>query len=370
MAWGFATFTLSAALALCPDGAFAFETKKRPATSMIIGMRAGDTHLDSRGRKTPDEVDRRITIEVASLALRYHFIESFDEALRVENAQHLQALRARIRLDGKGRTSLHAGVFPGSRFGSGWNNTGWGTGDPGLRLYLKQFYLSARPAHGVEVEWGGLAVAYGESTEVTSYDYDGYVTGERLTLAKPQRLFFEETSVTLGYLGGGDEPGFFERLNRLSDVNYGQILASKELGRGVRISVDYTRHSGMDTFRQAAHLETPGWVLIDAIRFETYQRRGADPGYGFNLYGQKKLHPRLSLGAGYARIDRDFLNSDRFPMGVRLYQNLHFTINSELSVMAAFTRALGTGDGTSPRTRLDVALGVNLLKRLELSRGR
>ncbi len=337
---------------------------------MIIGMRAGDTHLDAKDRKTPEEVDRRITIEAASLALRYHFVESFDEALRVENAQHLQALRARVRLDGKGRTSLHAGVFPGSRFGSGWNNTGWGTGEPGLRLYLKQFYLSARPAHGLQVEWGGLGVAYGESTEVTSYDYDGYVTGERLTLGKPLRLFFEEVSVTLGYIGAGDEPGFFDRLHRLSDVNYVQFLVIKEVGERVRFSVDYTRHSGTDTLRQAAHLETPGWVLIDALRFESYQRSGADPGYGLNIYGQRKLHPRLSLGAGYARIGREFLNSDRFPMGMRLYQNLHFTINSELSVMAAFTRALGTEEGTSPRTRLDVALGVNLLKQLELRSGR
>ena len=363
--WAFAAFALLSALAPRPDGPIAGEAKNLPATPMIIGMRSGDTHLDSTGRKTRAAVDRRVEIEMASIALRYNLIESYHEAHRTENAQHLQAFRARVRLDAKARASLHAAVFPGSRFGSGWNNTGWGTGDLGLRLYLKQFYLSARPAGGVEVEWGGLAVAYGESTEITSYDYDGYLTGQRLGVSRPAVLFFDEVSVSLGYLGAGDDPGFFDRLHRLDDVNYGHFLVAKEVFGRARISVDYTRHAGVDTFRQAAHLETPAFVIVDAIRFENYQRRGPDPGYGFNLYGQKKLHPRASLGAGFARIDRTLLNSDRFPRGERVYQNLLFIINPELSVTVAFTRALGSGEAALPRTRLDVALGVNLRKRFE-----
>lgn len=358
----FHALILTAALATYPDDASG--SKKEPATNMIIGMRSGETHLDGRNRRAPGEVDRRLTFEVASLAVRYHLIETLDDAVHTENAQHLQALKARLRLEGRGRASLHAGVFPGSRFTSGWNNTGWGTGEPGLRLYLKQLYLEAQPARGVEMQWGGLAVAYGESTEVTSYDYDGYLTGERVRLSQPKRLFFDEISLSLGYLSGGDAPGFFDRLHRLGDVNYGHVLVLKSLGQRARISADYTRHSGMDTFRQAAHLETPGWVIVDALRFENYQRAGADAGYGFNVYGQKRLHPKLSVGAGYARIDRSFLNSDRFPAGESLYQNSHFTINSELSVMVAFTRALWTSEATSPRTRLDVALGVNLVPRL------
>lgn len=348
---------MGTALTACPD-----DTKKPPTTKMILGMRPGETHLDGHGTM---EADRRLTLEVASLAVRYHLIETGDDAVSTESAQHLQALKARFRLDGRGRLSVHAGVFPGSRFTSGWNNTGWGTGEPGVGLYLKQLYVKARPARGVEVQTGSIAVAYGESTEVTSYDYDGYFTGERVTLGRLKILWFEEVSATLGYLSEGDSPGVFDRLHRLGDWNYGQVLVLKELGHGARVSADYTRHSRTSTFRQAAHVETPGWILVDALRFENYERVGMDGGYGFNVYGQKRLHSRLSVGAGYARIGRSLLNSDRFPAGDSLYQNALFTINSELSVMAAFTRTRGAMDATSPRTRLDVALGVNLVPRLE-----
>jgi len=350
---------LALAAALGTDGNDTADSEKTPGTSMIIGMKSGETHLASE-RETKEG---RLTVEVATLAVRYHFTATGEDAVHTENAQHLQALKARLRLSETGRLNVHAGIFPGARFLSGWNNTGWGTGETGLGVYLKQLYLSAEPAHGVEVQWGGLAVDYGESTEVTSYDYDGYITGERATFRHSERLFFDEISLSLGYLSGSEPPGFFDRLERLNDVNYGHLLVLKSVGRRARVSADYTRHSGTNAFRQAAHAETPGFLLVDALRFESYERVGGDGGYGYNIYGQKRLHSRLSVGAGYARIGRNLLNSDRFPAGTSLYQNALFIINSELSVMAAFTRTRGTLEATS-RTRLDVALGVNLVPRL------
>jgi hypothetical protein len=330
---------------------------------MIISMRTGETHLETAPRSPLTKLSRWLDLEALSLSLRYHFIQGLDIA-GVQNAQHQQALRARIRLDRADRLSLHAGVFPGGRFTSGWNDTGWGTGERNARLYLKQLYLSARPASGVEAEWGGLYILHGQSTEVTSYDFDGYLTGQRARLLRPESLFFEEISVTLGYLGELEKASFFDRADRLGALNYGHFLLAKELGKRLRFSADLTRHASVNTFRQAVRLETPGWVWVDALLFENYQRAGTDSGYGFGIHGQKRLHPRASLGVGFARIDRSGLNSDRFPRGARVYQDFHLTINPELSAMVSFTRAVGAGSGGLPRTRLDVALGFNLRRRL------
>ena len=51
-------------------------------------------------------------------------------------------------------------------------------------------------------------------------------------------------------------------------------------------------------------------------------------GYGFGAYGEKKLHDRFSLGGGYTRIDRNGLNSDRFPRGKRFHLDGHITISA------------------------------------------
>jgi len=43
----------------------------------------------------------------------------------------------------------------------------------------------------VEIQYGGLYFDRGQSTEVTSYDYDGYLVGERITLNRPRNFYFD-----------------------------------------------------------------------------------------------------------------------------------------------------------------------------------
>lgn len=50
-------------------------------------------------------------------------------------------------------------------------------------------------------------------------------------------------------------------------------------------------------------------------------------GYGFGACGEKKLRETFSLG-GYTRIDRNGLNSDRFPRGKRFHLDGHITISA------------------------------------------
>ena len=78
-------------------------------------------------------------------------------------------------------------------------------------MYVKQLYGSVAPIRGLEFQLGGLYINHGENTEVTSYDDDGYVMGERVTLRAPSRVYFDELSFTRAGLASIDMPGL--RLN-------------------------------------------------------------------------------------------------------------------------------------------------------------
>ncbi len=66
---------------------------------------------------------------------------------------------------------------------------------------LRQLYFDAKPVDGLELQIGSLGFNLGENTEVTGYDNDSYVVGERVQLKMPKRLYFDEVSFTHGYVG-------------------------------------------------------------------------------------------------------------------------------------------------------------------------
>ena len=309
-----------------------------------------------------------LELETVSLSARYHYIDNSEGQTIANNNQYQVTVRGRLRFDRKGKYSVNAGVFTGNSFSGGWNASGWGTGRSRSNLYLKLLYATAKPVEGVALQYGGLHFEYGESTEITSYDFDGYLTGQRLKLTRPRALFFDEVSITYGYVGDLTQPGINKRFHRLTQSNYHQFLVARRAGARTRVSVDYTFESGVDTFREAAKVTTPEFGLIDTLRFETYQRSGDQPGYGFSLYGEKAINDRLTIGGGFASIDRSGLNSDRFPRGKRLFLNSLLTVNSELSLNISFTQAVSNPVTVLPRSRLDLALSYNLLQTLRKAR--
>ena len=330
---------------------------------MIIEMRPADTHLSDTGSS---EENRWFYIEAASISSRFHFVEDAVGATTAQTAQYVFAARGRFKLDGAGRLVVNANVAPGNSFTGGWNNTGVGTARAQSNLFLKQLNLQVRLWEEIDVQYGGLDFARGESSEITSYDFDGYLVGERLRIRRPKQIFFDEASITYGYLGDLNRPNVFPRLQRLNQSNYHQFLVAKNLTRWLRLSADYSSESGVDTLRQALTLRAPSAVrFVDQIRFEQYEQLGRDAGYGFATYGEKKIVGRLSLGSGYAQLDRRGLYSDRFNVGKRLFWNVHFALNSQWSVMVLATQAIAGAVGTAPKTRLDVALGYNLTRRLQ-----
>lgn len=355
--------TLSLAALLLVAAAHA-QTPPPSPPKMVIEMRTGDTHPAPLS-SSEGKLSRWVDLQTASLGNRYQFIKNTSGATTANHEQYQVTIKGRFRFDAQGKVSLHAGVFSGRSFFGGWNSSGWGASRAVSNLYLKELYLSVKPARGVELQYGSLEFRHGEATEVTAYDYDGYVTGQRLTLARPDQLYFDEISYTAGYLGDFNTPNLNKRYHRLRQVNFHHVVVSKHLTERVRASADYASEAGVDIFRQAIKMKMPEAKIIDTFLFENYERAGRMSGYGFNVYGEKKLHHRLTLGGGYARIDRTGLNADRFAQGKRMYLNSLVTLTPEFSFTMGVTRAVGNLPGHLPRTRLDIGINYNLLHRLK-----
>jgi hypothetical protein len=312
------------------------------------------------------KISRWLELETATVTTRYRYIESSRGEVLANQDQYQDILRGRFKFDSRGRYSIFAGISTGTSFIGGWDSAGWGTGDAVTNHYLKQLGFSAAPLHGVELQYGGLYVLRGEATEITTYDNDAYIVGQRLRLKRPKELFFDEISVTYGYLGDVALPNLNKRFHRLKQSNYHQWLVTKSIGSRAAVSAGYSFQDGIETLRQAVRLRTPELRLLDLVRFEDYERTDVHPDYGFAVTGEKSLHRRLTVGGGYADIDRNYggLNGDRWMSGRRLYATAAFVLCPEFTVSAFLTHAVKTGFPISNATRIEVLFSYNLLESL------
>lgn len=310
---------------------------------------------------------RWLEVQTATITVRYRAIENSVGLTTSNSVQHQDAFKARFKFDAPGNYSLNAVAATGNGFGTSWADTGIGTGHPTSNLYLKQLYFSAQPVKGVELQYGGLPVLRGEATEITSYDNDGYLVGERLSLKRPQQFFFDEVSVTYAYLGDLNRSNLDKRYHRLKQSNYHQFLLSKNIGQRIAASVDYTFQAGVETLREGVKIKLPEVKLLDSLRWENYERLDVHPAYGFALTGEKRLTKRFTLGGGYAQIDRhyDGLNGDRFGRGHRLFVLGSYALSPEFTVSTFLTRAVGNDYALPNRTRFEALLSFNLLRSLQ-----
>jgi hypothetical protein len=357
-----------------PQGAGAQEKPVSPTQSTSAatyrpdpGPALGAGPSAKAGETQEGKVARWFELQTAAIAMRYRQVENSAGLTTFSQLQHNEAFKGRFKFDASGDFSLNAGVFTGNHFIASWNDTGAGTGKPATNLYLKQLYVSLKPVEGIELQYGGLYLLRGESTEITSYDNDGYIVGERITVTRPKQLFFDEVSVSYAYLGDLTRPDLTSRLHRLNESNYHQFLVRKKIGKRASISADYTFQAGAETLRQAVKIATPEARLIDSFRFENYQRMDVKPDYGFAVTGEKTLYQRFQLAGGYARIDANYggLNADRFNRGKRLYLTGTYTISPEFSVSAFVTRAIENQFAVANRHRFDLVFSYNLLKSLQ-----
>jgi hypothetical protein len=243
----------------------------------------------------------------------------------------------------------------------------------GGQLYLRQLFLTAQPIRGIEFQFGGLAINHGVNSEATSYDDDGYMAGERLTVKRPKQLWLSEVSYTRGYVGDLYTPNFFARGERLSKSNYWQILGRKDLGKKLAVSADYTFTTpegapfSLKTTREAIFADTRQSKILDNVRFEAYQRINGglyapgipfSNGKGYALTVSRNFKKHLALEGGIADIDVNYitnlglnvqalilglaLNGDQYGVGKRYFFRPTVPLNHWVSLTGAYSHVFDT----------------------------
>jgi hypothetical protein len=317
------------------------------------------------GQPAP-EIAPRLELESATLGLRYRMLENQLGSRSQNWSDHHQGFKLRLRLDRSARYSLTAVAFNGDSFQGSWNLRGMRDGQSSNRVFLKQFYVTGRPAEGVEFQYGGLALVRGESSEITSYDNDGYLTGQRLTVS-PKRLL-DELTVTAGYLGDFRDPSITRRLHRLSEINYAQVLVKKTLSERVTATADYSVDDGEGTLRQGVAIRPSG--VIDLIRLEAYERVSGERAAGGAITIEKPFG-RTRLAASFASVDDHYrpVNGDRYGRGRRISLTGTTALTDELTLQIFVTRALDDDLVMGNQTRVDVHIRYELAALLKQRAG-
>lgn len=354
-------FALSLAASVSAQDSRAAPAPLAPVTQPAAG--ASQTTSDA-----PATVSNRwVEAQTASLDLRYRLIESSDGMNTSNHLQHRQTVRGAFKLDAQGRYGIRGMAGTGSSFTGSWDDTGVGTGEPDWSFAVRQLYASARPIEGLEVQAGGLGLSRGENTEITSFDNDGFIVGERVSVKRPRELLFDEISVTAGYLGDLNRPNVFRRFDRMDDHNYTQVLLARKFANRLAASIDWTSLDGIDTWREGIRVEVREARVIDSVRLELYQRVQGMEDTGFAATLEKAVATGVNVGVGYADIDREYgtLNGDRFGPGRRLFLDARVALPAALSLNVFVQRAVNNDFDLPNRTRLDIALSYDVLRALK-----
>jgi hypothetical protein len=308
------------------------------------------------GQTAPQETPR-LELQSVTFGLRYRMLENQLGSPSQNWSDHHQGLRLRLRLDRTARYSLTAVALNGDSFQGSWNLRGVRDGQSSNRVFLKQLYVTGKPFEGVEFQYGGLAPVRGEPSEITSYDNDGYLMGQRLAVS-PKRVV-DEITVTAGYLGDFRDPSVTRRLHRLSEINYGQVLVTKKLTDRLTATADFTEEDGERTLRQGVAIRPAGW--IDLIRLKAYERVSGERGAGGAITVEKPLG-RMRLAASFASIDDHYrpVNGDRYGRGRRFSLTATTALTDDISLQVFATRALDGDLVMGNHTRLDVLVRYEL----------
>jgi hypothetical protein len=113
------------------------------------------------------KTSRWFELEHAIISTRYVFADNRNGDKLANQVQHQEEFSGRFKFDADGKYSINAGLNTGKD--GGWNDTGLISGRATTNLYLKRLFFSAKPAPGVEFQYGGLATMRGVSSAITSY---------------------------------------------------------------------------------------------------------------------------------------------------------------------------------------------------------
>ena len=321
---------------------------------LVLGLVAMPMAAQTAPEDTP-----WLDLQSVTLGVRYRMLENHLGSRAQNWSDHHQGFKLRLKLDRQARYSLSAVASNGSAFIAGWNLRGI-NGSSSNRVFVKQLFLTAKPRGGVEFQYGGLPIVRGESSEITSYDNDGYLMGQRLTVG--------DVTVTAGYLGDFRQPSVTRRWHRLSEINYGQVLVKRQLTDRLTATADFTHDDGERTLRQAVVIRPSS--AVDLIRVEAYERVSGSRSAGGAITVEKPFG-RTRLGVSFASVDDDYrsVNGDRYGRGRRLSFTSTTALGRDVSFQIFITRALDDDLVMANRTRADVHIRYDLAALLRQLKG-
>jgi hypothetical protein len=318
---------------------------------------------------------RWLELQSFTLHARYRYLGSNRKGAS-HDPQYKESLRARFSADVKHRYTVNLGFFSGRQFIGTFDNIGLGINDGDYHShYVKQLFAAASPIDGLEFQYGGIYVARGENTEITTYDDDGYLTGERVTLRRPREIGVDEISVTRAHLGPSNVPNLFRRWNGLNHPNYTQVLVGKRLTKAVAVSFDYSTVSAAETLRAAVAIRLRPHLPLTSLRYEQYYRTTPSAAGGFAVTAEAPPVRRVRLSGGYTSIDEHYdantsaakLNSERMQRGRRFFATASVPVKGPVNAVVFFTRARPEPYEMTNRTRADVMVVYDLLSVLKRS---
>ena len=219
--------------------------------------------------------------------------------------QHRESLRARLKFDAPGRYALNFGTFSGVAIHQRLEQHRHRPGDWQKPLSVRTLYFAAQPIAGVEGQYGSMYIIKGESTEITTYDEDGYVIGERVSVRRPRHLFFDEMSATVGYFTSTPGRARRQQAREVSQrsAELRPLPRRQETGHARRclrrLHIGRRRANVAGRCRTSTRESCAWW--IDSV-FENYKRTNRQPGYGFAVSVNKALtRGRSALNWGYAK---------------------------------------------------------------------
>jgi hypothetical protein len=256
------------------------------------------------------------------------------------------------------------------------NSAGW-------EFYARELYFSATPVKPVTFEFGSFGFERGFSTEITTFDDDGYLTGERLRIHEPRHLFFDQISYTNAYFGDFAVPNFFSRGDSLGKSNYRQLTVEKQVSARVGVSGEYNSLMKTRTFREAIFVNTKESRIVDKVRLEGYERVSRTtlqgdpeaPRQGVALTLEKSVTERLKVDTGVASIDRDYglysgssflqemgfsFNGDNYNTGIRVFTHASYKVNPVITAFGFYTRITGENIPNFATQGLNAGLNFDL----------
>jgi hypothetical protein len=96
--------------------------------SCIVDLKPGDVRLFEPSKPTTAKLGRWLDLQAATTATDYVFVKNGRGLTTANQQQYQVAVRGRFKFDAQGRFSLNEGLYTGTNFFAGSNNTGLGLG--------------------------------------------------------------------------------------------------------------------------------------------------------------------------------------------------------------------------------------------------